>query len=203
MFRLVSVFPGPFTLQAAEVVAGEAAGPAMLRLVECSLVSPPRAGPDGRPRYVLLETLRVYGGWLLAQAGEDDGAAAALAGYAVQVAEQAAAGLQTGAGEMAAGRWLEAEDAMMWQVLAWAVGHDPAIAVRLTGALGWWWERRGGVPAPLLHELAGRVELGGDEWCAVQFRLGWAAVSSSDLAAGLGYFTAMRDAAAGRGHRDC
>jgi DNA-binding CsgD family transcriptional regulator len=33
----------------------------------------------------------------------------------------------------------------------------------------------------------------------VQYRLGWAAVESSDLAAGLGYFTAARDAAAGRG----
>ncbi len=199
VFRLVSVFPGPFTLEAAEAVAGEAAGPAMLRLVECSLVSPPRASLDGRLRYVLLETLRVYGGWLLAQAGEDDGAAAALAGYAMQVAEQAAAGLQTGTGEMAAVRWLDAEDAMMWQVLAWAVGHDPAVAVRLTVALGWWWLRRARVPAPLLHELAGRVEAGGDEWCAVQFWLGWAAVDSSDLAAGLGCFSAVRDAVAGRG----
>ena len=199
VFRLVSVFPGPFTLQAAEAVAGEAAGPAVLRLVECSLVSPPRASLDGRPRYVLLETLRAYGGWLLARAGEDDGAAAALAGYAVQVAEQAAAGLLTSTAEMAAVRWLDAEDAMMWQVLAWAIGHDPPVAVRLAGALGWWWLRRARLPAPLLHELAGRVEPGGDEWCAVQFWLGWAVVDSSDLAAALGYFTAVRDAAAGRG----
>ena len=58
VFRAVSVFPGPFTLQAAEAVAGEGAGPAVLRLVDCSLLSPPRAGPDGRPRYVMLETLR-------------------------------------------------------------------------------------------------------------------------------------------------
>jgi predicted ATPase/DNA-binding CsgD family transcriptional regulator/tetratricopeptide (TPR) repeat protein len=199
VFRLVSVFPGPFTLQAAEAVAGYAAGPAMLRLVDCSLVSPPRPGPDGRSRYVLLETLRAYGARLLAPAGEDDGAAAALAGYAVQVAEQAAAELQTSTAEMAAVRWLEAEDAIIWQVLAWAVGHDPAVAVRLTVALGSWWVRRGRLPAPLLHELAGRVEPGGEEWCAVQFWLGWATVGSSDLAAGLGYFTAVRDAAAGRG----
>ena len=135
----------------------------------------------------------------MAQAGEDDAAAAALAGYAVKVAEQAAAGLQTSTAEMAAVRWLDAEDAMMWQVLAWAIGHDPAVAVRLTGTLGWWWQQRGRLPAPLLQELAGRVEPGGDEWCAVQYWLGWAAVGSSDLAAGLGYFTAVRDAAAGRG----
>jgi predicted ATPase/class 3 adenylate cyclase/DNA-binding CsgD family transcriptional regulator len=198
VFRLVSVFPGPFTLEAAGAVAGAGAEAAVLRLVDCSLVSPPRPGPDGRSRYVLLETLRAYGDWLLARAGEDDGAAAALAGYAVQVAEQAAAGLQTGTAEMAAVRWLDAEDAMMWQVLAWAIGHDPAVAVRLTVAVGQWWQHRGRVLAPLLHELAGRVEPGGDEWCAVQFWLGRAAVRSSDLAAGLGYYTTVRDAAAGR-----
>jgi predicted ATPase/class 3 adenylate cyclase/DNA-binding CsgD family transcriptional regulator len=199
VFRAVSVFPGSFTLEGAEAVAGADAASAVLRLVDCSLLSPPRPGPDGRSRYVLLETLRAYGGVLLARAGEDDAAAAVLARYALGVAEQAAPGLQTSTAEMAAVRWLEAEDAMMWQVLAWAIGHDPAVAVRLTGALGLWWERRGGVPAPLLHELAGRVEPGGDEWCAVQFWLGWAAVKSSDLAVALGYFTAVRDDVAGRG----
>jgi predicted ATPase/class 3 adenylate cyclase/DNA-binding CsgD family transcriptional regulator len=200
VFRAVSVFPGPFTLEAAEAVAGSGAGPAVLRLVDCSLLSPPRPGPDGRSRYGMLETLRAYGSVLLAQAGEDDAAAAVLARYALGVAEQAAAGLQTSTAEMAAARWLDAEDAMLGQVLAWATGHDPPVAVRLTVALGWWWQRRAQLlSAPLLQELARRVEPGGDEWCAVQFRLGWAAVGSSDLAAGLGYFTAVRDAAAGRG----
>ena len=70
VFRAVSVFPGPFTLEAAEAVAGAGAGPAVLRLVDCSLLSPPRAGPDGRARYVMLETLRAYGAGLLAEAGE-------------------------------------------------------------------------------------------------------------------------------------
>ena len=95
VFRAVSVFPGPFTLEAAEAVAGAGAGPAVLRLVDCSLLSPPRPGPDGRSRYVMLETLRGYGAGLLAEAGEQDGADAALARYAVRVAEQAAAGMQT------------------------------------------------------------------------------------------------------------
>ncbi len=85
----------------------------MLRLVDCSLLVPPRAGPDGRARYAMLETLRAYGAGLLAEAGEQDQAAAALAGYALQVAEQAAAGMTTIAGEPAAARWLDAEDATM------------------------------------------------------------------------------------------
>jgi predicted ATPase len=45
VFRAVSVFPGPFTLEAAEAVAGEGADPAVLHLVDCSLLSPPRPGP--------------------------------------------------------------------------------------------------------------------------------------------------------------
>jgi hypothetical protein len=57
VFRSVSVFPGPFTLEAAEAVAGAETGPVVLRLVDCSLLSPPQAGPDGRSRYVMLETL--------------------------------------------------------------------------------------------------------------------------------------------------
>jgi non-specific serine/threonine protein kinase len=58
VFRAVSVFPGPFTLEAAEAVAGTGAGPAVLHLVDCSLLVPPRADPDGRSRYLMLETLR-------------------------------------------------------------------------------------------------------------------------------------------------
>ena len=63
----------------------------MLHLVDCSLLSPPRTGPDGRSRHAMLETLRAYGNRLLDQAGEEAGMAAALAGYALAVAEEAAA----------------------------------------------------------------------------------------------------------------
>src|ERR1700748_2463314 len=91
----------------------------------------PRAGRDGRSRYQMLETLRAYGARLLAEAGEQDAAAAALAGYALGVAEQAAAELQTStAQEVTAARWVDAEEATMWQVLAWAMDHDSAAAVR-------------------------------------------------------------------------
>ena len=101
VFRAVSVFPAGFTLEAAEAVAGPGAGPAVLRLVDCSLLVPPRAGPDGRSRYVMLETLRAYGAGLLAEAGEQEQAAAALAGYALGVAgagRRGAAGRHRGVG---------------------------------------------------------------------------------------------------------
>ena len=58
VFRAVSVFPGAFTLEGAEAVAGAGAGPAVLHLVDCSLLVPPQTGPDGRARYAMLETLR-------------------------------------------------------------------------------------------------------------------------------------------------
>ena len=177
VFRAVSVFPAGFTLEGAEAVAGPGAGAVVLRLVDCSLLVPPRAGPDGRSRYVMLETLRAYGAGLLAGAGEQDGAAAALAGYALRVARQAAAGSQSGDGELAAARWLDAEDATMRQALAWAGAHDPALALRLANALGWWWVLRGRLAGeyPLVCQAAGRAEAGSGGWCAAQIWLGWAA----------------------------
>jgi predicted ATPase/DNA-binding CsgD family transcriptional regulator len=202
VFRWLSVFPGPFTLEAAGAVAGAGAEAAVLHLVDCSLLSPPQAGPDGRARYQMLETLRAYGSWLLAGAGEHGEAAAALARRAVEVAGQAAAGLQTsGADEVAAARWLDSEDATMRQVLAWALNHDPATAVRLAAALGWWWLLRGRLPGQygLLRELAGRAEAGSEDWCAVQMWTVEAAVFSGDPAGALVASTVLRDAAAGRG----
>jgi len=201
VFRAVSVFRGPFTLEGAEAVAGQGAGPAVLRLVDCSLLVPPRAGPDGRFRYGMLETLRAYGARLLAGAGEQDGAAIALAGYALGVAEEAAAGLQSSEGELAAARWLDAEDATMRQVLAWDMEHDAAVALRLADALGWWWLLRARLSGQysLLREAAGRAEPGSDGWCAAQFWLGRAALISDDLAGTLDHSTALRDAVADRG----
>ena len=194
------MFPAGFTLEGAEAVAGPGAGPVVLRLVDCSLLTPPRAGPDGRSRYVMLETLRAYGAGLLAEAGEQDQAAAVLAGYALRVARQAAAGSQSGDGELAAARWLDAEDATMRQVLAWAMEHDTSVALRLAIALAWWWFLRGRLAGEyrLLCQAAGGAEVGSGGWCAAQLWLGWAAQYSADLAAALGHFTAVRDAVAGR-----
>jgi predicted ATPase/DNA-binding CsgD family transcriptional regulator len=201
VFRAVSVFPGPFTLEAAETVAGPGAGEMVLRLVDCSLLVPPREGPDGRWRYAMLQTLRAYGAGLLAGSGEQDAAEIALAGYAVEVAGQAAAGLHTAEGEGAAARWLDAEDAAMAQVLAWGMGHDADLALRLVPALGWWWTLRGRQAGQyeLLREVTGRAVPGSDGWCAAKFFLGYTAGESGDLAGTLGHFTELRDAAARRG----
>ena len=181
-------------------MAGAGAGPAVLHLVDCSLLVPPRAGTDGRARYGMLETLRAYGAGLLAGAGEQDGAAVALAGYALQVAEEAAAGLQTSTGELAAARRLDAEDATMRQVLAWAMEHDVAIGLRLAVALAPWWLLRGRLAGeyPLLREMAGRAEADSEARRAAQFWLGETALYSADLTGALDHFTAVCDAVGDR-----
>jgi predicted ATPase/DNA-binding CsgD family transcriptional regulator len=201
VFRAVSVFPGPFTLDGAEAVAGAGSGPAVLHLVDCSLLVPPRAGPDGRSRYVMLETLRAYGAGLLAEAGEGDAVAAALAGYALRVAEDAMAGLTADTGEVAAARRLDAEDATMRQVLEWAMEHDAAVAPRLVAALAWWWQVRGRLAGqvPLLREAVDRAAAGSDAWCTGHAWLGQACLDSADPAGALRHFTAVRDAIGDRG----
>ena len=200
VFRQVSVFPAGFTLEGAEAVAGPGAGPVVLRLVDCSLLVPPRAGPDGRSRYVMLETLRGYGAGLLAGAGEQNAADAALAGDALRVAGRAAAGLQTTTGEAPAARWLDAEDATTRQALAWAMEHDTSVALQLAVALAPWWFLRGRLAGEyrLLCQAAGRAEAGSGGWYTAQLWLGWTAQVSADLAASLGHFTAVRDAVADR-----
>ena len=144
----------------------------------------------------MLETLRDYGAGLLAQAAEQDEAAAALAGRALGVAEEAAPGLGSGAGELAAVRWLDAEEATMRQVLAWAAQYDWAIALQLAVALAPWWLLRGRLADAdrLLREAVGQATVGSDRWCTVRFWLGRVAMYSADLTRALAHFTAVRDA---------
>jgi predicted ATPase/DNA-binding CsgD family transcriptional regulator len=195
VFRALSVFPGPFTLEGAEAVAGTGASWAVLRLVDCSLLIPPREDPDGRSRYQMLETLRSYGAGLLAEEGESEEAEAALAGFAADVAEEAALGLYTRTWEMAGIRHFDAEEITLQHALAWALEHDPGTALRLGLAQTTWWGLRGRLisRAPLLAAAAEHVEPGGDQWCAARLTTGQAATQSGDPASALEQFTTVRD----------
>ena len=173
-FRQLAIFPGPFSLDAAEDVIGVSAGPAVLHLVDCSLLAPPRPGPDGRSRYAMLETLRAFGRERLTEAGQEQETATALTRYALEAAERAAAGLQTGTGELAAARWLDAETSTVEQALAWSLEHDQATAVRLATALGPWWILRGRAADADRNLRAATVlaDPGSHIWCRLQVLLG-------------------------------
>ncbi len=193
VFRALSVFPGPFTLEAAEAVAGSDAAPTVLRLVDCSLLTPPSLGSDGRARYLMLATLRAYAAKQLAEAGETVAAESALARYAISVATQAATGLATSTGELAALRWLDAEDVTVQHALSWCLDHDPGHAVQLATALGRWWSQRGRGAAgyELLIAAAALAEPGSPDWRSAQIMLGDLATKSSpDYNRPLAHFTA-------------
>jgi serine/threonine-protein kinase PknK len=163
------------------------------------MLSPPRAGPDGRARYSMLETLRAYGARQLAETGGEREAADAVAGFAVGLAEEAATGLKTTAGELAATRLLEAEDATVHWALAWALEHDQGMALRLAIALAPWWFQSGrwAFGHQMLAAAAADAAPGGEAWCAVQFWLGLLTIGSA-VPASLSHLTAVRDALAGR-----
>ncbi len=204
IFRWLSAFPGWFTLEAAEAVTGSAAISAVLRLVDCSLLSPPRAGPDGRVRYVMLETLRAYGADRLAHEGDYPEVADALVRYSIGVAEQAMVELEASPSELAAVRWLDAENLTVSQALTWAQQHDMAAALRLAVALAAWWQLRGRTVTgyALLQAAAREAPEGSDTYNAAQLWLGHLAYGTHDNAAALGHYEAvLGSSAAGRAPR--
>ena len=101
VFRAVSAFPGPFTLDGAEAVAGPAPAGPCCGWWTARCWSRRGSIRTAGPGTLMLETLRAYGAGLLAEAGEDGAAAAALAGYAAAGGRGGRAGLQTSAGELA------------------------------------------------------------------------------------------------------
>jgi DNA-binding CsgD family transcriptional regulator len=104
-------------------------------------------------------------------------------------------------GEVAAARWLDAEDATLRHALEWAVEHDPDLAPRLAVALAWWWHTRGRLAGqvPLLREVVDRAAAGSDAWCLGHIWLGQASLDVADPAGALRHFTAVRDAIGAHG----
>ena len=198
VFRTLSVFPGPFTLESAEAVAGPQAALTVPRLVDCSLVVPPRPGGDGRDRYLVLETLRAFGRERLIAAGEDAAISTVLVQHATRLAEQASAELRSSASEAAGSAWLDAEYATVHHALAWAIEHDHELSPRLALALvPWWWNRsRMREGCDQLAAATRGLVTGTDQWCEAQYWLGAFRGYSQGVTSGLPHVNAVIDALA-------
>ena len=148
VFRRLAVFAGGFTLGVAERIC--AAGgieendvlDLLTRLVDKSLVSVAERG-GAEARYRLLETVRQYAWEKLGESGESEGARWRHARYYLALAEEAEPEL-SGAQE---GIWLErleAEHGNLRAALGWSLeGGDAGVGLRLAGALGGFWYKRG------------------------------------------------------------
>ncbi|MEV5705847.1 BTAD domain-containing putative transcriptional regulator [Actinoallomurus sp. NPDC052274] len=139
VLRRLSVFTGGATPEAAERVLGEDVIDVVAALVDKSLVV---AEGDSEVRYRLLETVRAYAAERLAKAGEEKGCKDAHAAYFLALAERAEPELRRRDQLYWAAR-LSAERDNLNAALRHSIDtRDGATAVRLVGALTWFWVLR-------------------------------------------------------------
>jgi DNA-binding CsgD family transcriptional regulator len=189
VFRRLSVFAGGFTLGAAERIC--AAGgieendvlDLLTRLVDKSLVSVAERG-GAEARYRLLETVRQYAWEKLGESGESEEARWRHAKYYLALAEEAEPEL-SGAQE---GIWLErleAEHGNLRAALGWSLeGGDAGLGLRLAGALGGFWYKRGHLSEGrwwLNRELAAGGASSAIERATALDQAGWIALYQGDL----------------------
>jgi len=142
VLRRLSVFAGVWTFDAAEeVVAGHdvqrhAVLDLLAQLVNKSLVMTEHH--DGATRYRLLETIRQFAFERLAAADETHGTRDRHLGYFVGLAERAEP-LMRGPEALELVDQLQAERDNFRAALGWGLSADPELALRLAGALGWFW----------------------------------------------------------------
>ncbi len=146
LFRTLGVFAGGATFEAIETVASPDASFDVLTglgsLVDRSLVVE-RQSPDGTPRFFLLETIREFALAALLDTGEIDRARAAHAHWLVDLAENANASIDTESTSSMLDRMRNEHDniveAMFWSIRS----GDAALAVRIAGALWFYWYTQG------------------------------------------------------------
>ncbi|WP_256257303.1 BTAD domain-containing putative transcriptional regulator [Nonomuraea pusilla] len=142
VLRRLSVFSGGVSLEAAERVcggaafAGEQVFDVLSALIEKSLLL---ADGEGAPRYRMLNTIREYAAHRLAEAGEGEAARRAHLAYFVELAETADPHLRR-AEQLEWLARLEAEHDNIGAAVRGAIAEGWAQeAMRLVGAVGWYW----------------------------------------------------------------
>jgi predicted ATPase/DNA-binding CsgD family transcriptional regulator len=148
LFRRLGIFVGGFTLEAAEAVAADAPNQAidvlegLASLVDKSLVQSDEDG-EGGYRFRLLESVRDFALEQVTRCDEAEAVGRAHALYFLELAERAAPEL-VGPRQRAWFLRLEQEHGNLRAVLRWLWDRgENGLALRLTGALGYFWEVRG------------------------------------------------------------
>jgi non-specific serine/threonine protein kinase len=147
LFCRLSVFAGGWTLEAAEAVGaggGIEEGDVVelfLMLVDKSLVV--SEAEEGGFRYGMLEPIRQYARERLDESGEAQAMERTHAEYFLALAEEAEPRLWE-SGDKAWFDRLEKEHDNLRAALSWTLEHEEAeLALRLGGALRWFWRARG------------------------------------------------------------
>lgn len=144
VFRVLSIFAGGFTLDAAEAVSDALAIPSraptldlLANLIDKNLI---QTQTDGRcSRFLMLETVREFARAQLAAKGEAARTAAAHASWMATFAEFAEPHL-LGPDERAWKLHCDDELANLRAALAWSLDHDVASALRIGAALWLYWD---------------------------------------------------------------
>jgi len=145
LFRRLAIFAGGATFEAVDVVANADGSldvfGGLERLLEQSLLRQD-VGPEGEPRFSLLETIREFGLEQLEARGESADAHARHAGFFLTLAEEAGAALH-GPTQRAWLERLETEHDNIRAALGWSLTQEPKTALRFGAALFWFWYYRG------------------------------------------------------------
>jgi predicted ATPase/class 3 adenylate cyclase len=146
LFGRLSVFSGGRTLEAIEEICDPEGDLDALEgvesLVEKSLLRQEEE-PGGEPRFVMLETVHEYAREKLEESGEAEGIKRAHAEYFLALAEEAEPELK-GSDQLEWLERLEVEHDNMRAALAWALeSKEEELALRLAGALWWFWHLHG------------------------------------------------------------
>jgi DNA-binding CsgD family transcriptional regulator/tetratricopeptide (TPR) repeat protein len=148
LFARLAVFSGGRTLEAIEAICDAEGDPPMevfegvSSLLDKSLLGQ-KEGPDGEPRFVMLETVHEFAREKLGQSPEAEEIKRVHAQYFLALAEEAKPELK-GANQLQWLEKLEAEHDNMRVALSWALERKGVeVALRLGGALWWFWLFRG------------------------------------------------------------
>jgi len=146
LFARLAFFSGGRTLEAIEAIC-DARGDlpmdaleSVSSLLDKSLLRQ-EEGPEGEPRFVMLETIHEYARERLQVSGEAEQTRRLHAEYFLALAEEAEPEL-SGADQLACLERLEAEHDNMRAALSWSLENEPKTALRLAVALARFWEMR-------------------------------------------------------------